>query len=377
MAEYALGAFLARWYPTTHHDLAASDSETWRISELLALASPEGRAGWDNLALGYTDPRGAGWLRARISEGYDSITADAIVCFAGAQEGLSIALQALLAPGDHAIMLLPAYQPSEIALTSLCDTTGIALDATKNWSLDLDRVEQAIRPQTRVILANFPNNPTGKLPSADEFADLLDICRRHDLWLVNDEVYRLIDRAPSQRLPCVADAYDKGVSVDALSKSFGLPGLRVGWLACRDQTLLTRLRSLKQIASLCLSGPSEVLAHIALGARETILERNRAIATANLDAVNAFLAAHRNVVDWHEPEGGAIGYVRYRGSDGVEAFATRMASEARTLVLPASVWRSALTPLPTDRFRIGFGRRDCSAGLSAISHALGRVRTAA
>jgi aspartate/methionine/tyrosine aminotransferase len=150
----------------------------------------------------------------------------------------------------------------------------------------------------------------------------------------------------------------------------GLPGLRVGWIACRDRDLIHRATSLKQIASLCLAGPSEVLAHIALGAREVLLLRNREIAARNLAELERFIADHEDLLDWHRPDGGVVGYVRYRGRGGVEAFATRVAEEIAVLVLPSSVWRSALAPLPQDRFRIGFGRLGCSAGLKALRGAM-------
>ncbi len=367
MPDYPLGTFLARWHATTRHELAASDSESWSISELLALAGAEDRARWDEMKLSYGDPNGADWLRSRIAETYDTIDAAQVIGCAGAQEALSIALRAIVQPGDHAIMVLPAYRPSELALTGLCETTGLALDASRGWALDLDRLAAAIRPSTRLVLVNFPNNPTGKLIDPVEYAALVALCERHGLWLVNDEVYRQIDRDPAQRLPCVADVYERGVSIDAMSKSYGLPGLRIGWLACRDPGLLAKATRLKQMDSLCLAGPSELLADIALGAREHMLARNRAIAEANLQTVGRFIAAHPGLLSWHRPEGGVVGFARYHGADGVEAFATRMAREAGVLVLPSSVWHSALAALPIDRFRLGFGRLGCPEALAVLS----------
>lgn len=295
--------------------------------------------------------------------------------FAGAQEALGIGMRALVEPGDHAIMVLPAYQPSEYALSSLCETNGIVLDAAHGWALDLGQVAAAIRPVTRVMLVNFPNNPTGKLLTAPDFQALIALCRKHCIWLVKNEVYRSIDRNPALRLPCVADADERGVSVDALSKGYGLPRLRVGWIACQDQGLLARTRALKHIASLCLAGPSEALAHIALGTRETVLGRNRAIAADNLKRLRGLIADNATLLDRYEPDGGVVGYVRYRGTEVVEAFATRMAAEAEALVLPASVWRSALAPTPSDRFRIGFGRRAAARGIADIGQSLHRDRT--
>ncbi len=372
MPEYALGSFLSRWLAGTRHELAASESKTWPLAALLGMADDADRARWEGLGLGYTDPCGAAWLRARICADYVGVDAEGIIGFAGAQEALQIALRVLAGAGDHAILVLPCYQPSELALIGLCETTGVALDSNEGWALDLDRVAAAIRPNTKLVLVNFPNNPTGKLIPPAAFEALIALCRRHGLWLVNDEVYRLIDRDPSQRLPCVADAYERGVSVDAMSKSYGLPGLRVGWIACRDAGLVRQATGLKQMASLYLAAPSEVLAHVALGRREQLLARNRRIACDNLGVLDRFLETHAESFSWHRPDGGVTGYVHYHGNDGVEAFCARLALEAGTLVLPASVWRSSLCSLPTEYFRIGFGRLGTAEAIKTIASALHR-----
>jgi aspartate/methionine/tyrosine aminotransferase len=367
MSDYPLGRFLSRWYPTTRHELAASESETWRLEDLLALAAPEDLARWEGMGFGYTDPCGSARLRATIARMYEAIRPEEVIAFAGAQEALSVVLRTLLGPEDHAVVVVPCYQPSELAVTELCAATGVALDAARGWALDVAQIQAAILPNTRLVLVNLPNNPTGKLVSPAVFAELVALCRHHGLWLVNDEVYRLIDRDPSQRLPCVADVYERGISIDAVSKSHGLPGLRVGWMACRDEGLRARVATRKQTASLCLAGPSENLAEIALAASARLLARNRRIAEENLACVEAFLAEQPGLFSWHRPEGGVVGYVRYHGADGVEWFAARMARERGVLVLPASVWRSALAPLPEDRFRLGFGRlgsADCLVALS-------------
>ncbi len=376
MTDYPLGRVLSRWYPCTRHALAASDSETWQRGELLSLADPEDLARWEGMQFGYTDPCGSDRLRAGIAGLYAGLRADDVIAFAGAQEALAVVLRTLLGRDDHAIVVVPCYQPSELAVTELCAATGVALEAADGWALDLARVEAAIQPNTRLLLLNLPNNPTGKLISPAAFDGLIALCRRHGLWLVNDEVYRLIDRNPAVRLPCVAEAYERGVSIDAVSKSHGLPGLRVGWMACRDAGLRARVATRKQTASLCLAAPSELLAGMALAASDRLLARNRRIADEALAAVDAFLAEQSGLFSWHRPEGGVVGYVRYHGADGVEWFAARMARERGVLVLPASVWRSALADLPCDHFRLGFGRRGSTACITMLREALADPVTA-
>ncbi len=367
--DLALATFLSSQHHRTEHHLSASECETMAIGELLALADPEDAARWATLRLGYTDPLGAPWLRSAAASGYEGAAEADIVCFAGAQEALYASMHALLSPGDHAIVVLPSYQSIETLALGLCDVSGVALDPASGWSLDIDLVAAAVRPATRVIAISFPNNPTGKQLERDRYDALVALCRRHGIWLLSDEVYRLTERDLLRRLPTAADRYERGVSLGVLSKAYGLPGLRIGWVACRDRALLGRVAAIRQYLSTCSAGPSEVLACIALKAAPVILARNRALTEANLQRLLAFFARHPALFDCVEPEGGMVCFPRWRGAGDVDGFVARMA-EAGVLLLPASVFRSDLLAQPADRFRVGFGRSSFAAGLDAMERAL-------
>ena len=369
--ELALAGFLSREHGTARHHLSASQSETVSIPELLALADNEDRRRWDTLQLGYTDPLGAPWLRDTIAATYRSAASRDIVCFAGAQEALFAVLHALLGRGDHAIVVLPNYPAVEALMLSLCGVSGVALDPDDGWSLDLDAVARAIRPNTRLVAISFPNNPTGHILPPAQFDALVALCRHRGIWLLSDEVYRLTERDPARRLPQAVDGYERGISLGALSKAHGLPGLRIGWAACRDPWLVARMAMKRQYLSTCSAGPSEVLARIAIKAAPTLIGRNRRLAEANLSLLRAFLDRHPDLFDWIIPEGGMVGYVRYDGPDGVEVWTRRMVREAGALLLPASMFRSTLLELPADRFRVGFGCLGMEAGLEALERALG------
>jgi len=357
MTGNPMADFLRQHAAGTRQELAASDSETWRVADLLGLANESQRARWESLSLGYTSPDGNSLLRHRIAETYRGVRAREIIATQGAQEALSLIFEALLTPDDHAILILPTYPHTEHALTRRCAVTAVALEADRGWALDLDRVAAALQPNTRLVVVNFPNNPTGALLPPEMFNALVSLCRSHNLILVNDEVYRLIDRDPNRRLPCVAEVYERGISVDAASKSLGLPGLRLGWMATKDAAIRALVMQALYWRSSCPASPSEMLADIALASRELILARNRAIALANLTSIDAFLTRHADRFSWTRPEGSVVGYVRYLGTGSVEAFTSRLAREYRVLVMPSSIWQSPLTELPRDHFRIGFGRR--------------------
>ena len=160
-----------------------------------------------------------------------------------------------------------------------------------------------------------------------------------------------------------------------MSKAYGLPGLRIGWIASQDTDVLARFNRYKHYLSICNSAPSERLAVIALKARDGILERNRRILSENLDLLDEFFARHVGHFEWRRPDGGCVAYPRYIGADGVEAFCERLVNEAGVLLLPASIYRSELLDTPTDRFRVGCGRLGLADGLAALEDFLDNERS--
>jgi aspartate/methionine/tyrosine aminotransferase len=366
LPDFHLETYLARWEFAARFHMTASDAESMPLADLLSLAEPNDREAFEHLWLGYVPTFGGEALRNAVGSTYSSVSPDNVLAFAGGGEAIYVALHALLGADDHAIVVTPTYQSLETITLSLCAATGIALDAANGWKLDLHEVLDRIKPNTKLIAINFPNNPTGALLSPAEFDELIKICREHGLWLLSDEVYRLIERSPSLRLSAAVDRYERGLSISVVSKVYGLPGLRIGWIASQDRDLLQRMERIKHYLSICNSGPGEALAIIALKARERILDRNRSLINANLKCVGEFFADFSDLFEWNTPDAGTIGYPRYKGADGVETFVRRLVEEASVLLLPASIFRSELTPLPKDRFRIGYGRSYVPAGLEVM-----------
>ncbi|MFC9330433.1 aminotransferase class I/II-fold pyridoxal phosphate-dependent enzyme [Kitasatospora sp. NPDC057015] len=367
LPDFRLETHFSRWEFTARHHLTASDAQTMTMAELLALADTDDRDAFENLSLGYTETFGDPALREVIASTYEHADAEDVICFAGAEEALYLAMNVLLGPGDHAVVLTPNYQAAETVPLALCEVTGVALDPERDWALDLDEVVAAIRPNTRVVSVNFPNNPTGKVIGAAEFTELARLCDRRGIHLFSDEVYRGLERDPARTLPHAADLSERALSLDVTSKSLGLPGLRIGWITCRDRELRSRLERAKHYTTICNAAPSEVLARIALKARGAILARNRALIAANLPLFDRFFDEFADLFEWRAPDGGCVAYPRYLGPEGIEEFCTRLVAEAGVLLLPAGIFRSDLTPTPADRFRIGVGRADPEAGLDAFA----------
>ncbi|MGZ3573947.1 MAG: aminotransferase class I/II-fold pyridoxal phosphate-dependent enzyme [Vulcanimicrobiaceae bacterium] len=366
LPEFRLEAYFAIWEFKARYHLTASDAQTLELAELLALADEGDRERWERMTLGYIETRGTPGLREAIAQTYDVIGPDDILCFAGAEEGLYCAMHALLGPGDHAVVLVPNYQSMESVPRAICEVTGVALQPENNWELDIAEIRGALRPSTRMVAVNFPNNPTGKVVGETVFRELIELCAERGIYLFSDEVYRGVEREHTRTLPQAADLYDRALSLNVVSKAYGLPGLRVGWIACRDEPVLARMESLKNYLSICNAGPSELLARIALKAGATILERNRALCARNLVKLDEFFGRHAGRFDWYTPDGGCIAYPRYLGSDGVDAFCARLVEESGVLLLPASMYRSELADAPADRFRVGYGRQGMDEALAAF-----------
>lgn len=354
LPDFRLETYFSRWeFAATYH-LTASDAEAMALSELLDLADDDARSRWESLTLGYTETYGLPVLREAIAATYEHLAAEDVLCFAGAEEGIYLAMQTLLEPSDHVVVLTPNYQAAETIPLSVCEVTGVALRPEDGWALDVDAIEQQLRPNTRMVSVNFPNNPTGAVPDPAAWRRLVELCDSRGITVFSDEVYRGLEKSP---LPQAADLSERALSLNVMSKAYGLPGLRIGWIACRDRAVLDKLERAKHYTSICNSAPSEVLALIALRAREQILARNRRIIAANVPVFDAFFAQFPGLFEWEPPQGGCVSFPRYLGHDGVETMCTELVEQEGVLLLPASIYRSQLTPTPVDRFRIGLGRR--------------------
>jgi aspartate/methionine/tyrosine aminotransferase len=366
MRDFALETYFSKWEFAARYHMTASDIESMTLSELLAMASPEDREAFDHLWLGYGETYGLAGLREEIAKTYDTAEALDVLCFSGAEEGIYAAMRVLLGAGDHAIVVVPNYQAAETLPLGICAVSGVPLDEEDNWSLDIDRVEGAIRPNTKMISINFPNNPTGAILARSSFDRLVEVCRKRGIYLFSDEVYRLIERDPAIRLPQVGDVYERGLSLNVMSKAYGLPGLRIGWIMTKDRDVLQRMERYKHYLSICSAVPSERLAVIALRARDLILARNRALTEQNAKKLTVFFAEFPELFDWRRPDGGCVGFPRYKGPGSTDDFCEDLVETAGVLLLPPKIYRSELLAAPQDRFRIGFGRKGIDEGLAAF-----------
>jgi len=243
----------------------------------------------------------------------------------------------------------PNYQSHETLPVAICEATGVPLNPDDGWSLDIDRVADAIRPNTHLVTINFPHNPTGAILPLDRYMALIELCRKHGIYILHDEIFNGLGPTGTKHLPFVADVYERGLSLNVMSKSYGMPGLRIGWIASQDSALISKMERFKHYLSICNSGPSERLAKIALNHRHSLLARNCAIVDENLPRWDAFFARHSDLFDWQRPDGSCTAFPRYTGSEGVETFTRNLVEQSGVLLLPGTIYSSTLGPVPVDR----------------------------
>ncbi|GLI60467.1 hypothetical protein VaNZ11_002625 [Volvox africanus] len=385
LPAFRLERYFSKWEFKAPYLLCCSDCEPVLLPELLNLMDPDSRTRWENLQLGYGETRGLPALVDEICTLYESVRPDGVIVGAP-QECIYLAMLALLKPGDHVVVTYPGYQ----SLFQVADSLGCLVDL---WEVELgedgsatfpvDRFQALLRPTTRLAVVNFPHNPTGVLPSQADWSLMVDACRGVGCYLFSDEMYRLLEFDPEARLPSAVDVYDKAITLSGLSKAFGLPGLRIGWLAVQPPCypILSRVAELKDYTTICNAVPSEALALAALRARETLLRRNLEILTANLRAVGAFMGEFRHVIRYCPPAAGSVAFPRLlaasaAGGDGggesVEVFCERLVTECGVLLLPASVYSHELSAA-RGHFRIGLGRQDLPACLEVLRGFLKRT----
>ncbi len=349
---FKLERYFAVYEFSAKYLLSPSDCESLSMKELIEMADGESQELWQNLKLGYTESRGHPLLREEISGLYNSLSADHVIVTVP-EEGIFIAVNALLEEGDNVIAVDPAYQSLyEIARSIGCSVTRWPVTLKNDrWYLDIDFLEESIKEETRLIIINFPHNPTGYLPSKDELDRIVEIAEKHDIYIFSDEMYRLLEHDRSNTLDAVADIYDKGISLSGLSKTFSLPGLRMGWLATRDKGLMKDFEILKDYTTICGSAPSEILAIIALRNREQIIRRNLGIIRDNIGATKRFFGKYSSLFTWIEPKAGSIAFPKMDDSVSINDFSDRVVREKNIMILPASIF-----DFNGNHFRIGLGR---------------------
>jgi aspartate/methionine/tyrosine aminotransferase len=360
IAPFRIEEYMGKYEFSAKYLLSSSDAESQTIGELLAF-EPGAHDAFLKHWCGYTESPGAPWLREVLAGIYQQISSGHLVVVSAGEEAIFLFYHALLTPDDHAIVETPCY---ESALT-VPKSTGAAVSEWRRkpengWAHDFAALEKLIQPNTRAIYINTPHNPTGLLMRPEIFRRILELAAHHGIYVFCDEVYRELEHDPATRLPAACDFYEKAVSLGSVSKTYGLPGLRLGWLACRDIAFLQKIVSLKHYTTICSSAPSEFLTAVAFRHRQKLIDRNLQIVLSNLRLLSAFFARHPNIFEWTLPNAGTIGFARFKPQQDVQSFCEELIRRAGILLLPGAVFDEPR------HIRFGYGRRNMPEALAEL-----------
>jgi aspartate/methionine/tyrosine aminotransferase len=353
IAPFQLERYFAKYEFSARYLLSSSDCESLSMQELLEMADPQMLDLWKHLRLGYTESWGHPLLRKEIAGLYQGIDQQDVLAVVP-EEGIYLAMHALLKSGDHMICTFPGYQSLyEVARSISCEVSSWEPDEEQGWDFPTADLAKKIRSNTRLVVVNFPHNPTGFLPTRDSFIALLELVRQSGAYLLSDEMYRFLEVEPGTTLPAACELYERAISLFGLSKTFGLPGLRAGWLVSRDSQLLEQISRLKDYTTICGSAPSELLAIIALRNREAILNQQTARVRRNAALLEDFIAGYPHRFALNPPIGGSICFPRIHGVEDTYTFCEQLVEDTGIMMAPSRVFQYG-----DQHVRVGFGREN-------------------
>jgi aspartate/methionine/tyrosine aminotransferase len=338
--------------------LSSSDAESRTIQELLNF-EPGAQQRFLEHWCGYTESPGAPWLREVIAGIYKGIKSDDVLVLSAAEEGIFVLYHALVRPGDHVIVETPCFESGlEVARSTGAQVSEWSRRFEDGWAHDLAALEKLIQPNTRIIYINTPHNPTGLLMPAKVFQQVVALAASQGIILFSDEVYRELEHDPAMRLPAACEAYEHAISLGSMSKTYGLPGLRLAWFATRDAEIIQRCLEFKYYTTICNSAPSEFLTALALRHRGILVKRNLEVVKRNLDLLDAFIRDRSNLFEWAKPNSSPIGFVRFKPEHDVFAFCEEVVRGSGVMLLPGSVYDQPR------HIRFGYGRKNMPEALS-------------
>lgn len=353
---FALERWMTKWELLVSHDIAESGIAPMSIRELLDIADvddpdAEIAAAMDERQV-YSEARGTEALRQTIASTFTTASADDVLVTTGAIEANFLVCNALLEPGDHVVVTTPCYQQLvSIPRAIGCDVAEWNVTPESGFTFDLDALEALVTDRTKLIVINSPHNPTGAMLSQQDLERIARIASSTGAWILSDEAYRWLEVPSGADLPApMRDIYPRAVSVGTMSKFFGMPGLRLGWMVGTEE-LANQCWAIRDYTSLSPSKLSDRFARIAVASHERIQARNSRIIAANLETARRWFSANDDIVSWKEPRAGLLAMLKVHGVENTDALAERLASEAGVMLAPGSAFG-----LP-QYLRIGIGQR--------------------
>ena len=329
---FELERWQSKWEHRVHFNLSESGVHPLTVKELLELAGAD-REELDALTLGYSQADGTDQLRTAIAELYPGATDQDVLVTVGSSEANFLTCWSLIEPGDRIATLVPMYRQAWGMAHNLgAEVAEFHLRQDLDWDLDPDDVRRAITPGTKLVVVTNPNNPTGHVLTERSRDVILACAREAGAWLLADEVYMGAE-LNGQTTRSFWGSYKRTIVVSGLSKAYGLPGLRVGWIV-GPRELKETFHARHDYTVICPPAVSDYLALQALSVRDRLLTRTRGILNKNYPVLEEWLRGFGDLVQWKRPDCGAICFVGYNQAISALDLANRIRIEKSILLEP-------------------------------------------
>jgi len=340
---FQLERWMTKYEVNVTWDIAESGIYPMSIREILDLLPAEEReselARLLDLRLGYSEACGSAELRGLISATYANTSPDEILVTTGAIEANFLLFNELLSAGDKVVVVSPAYQQLHgVAKAIGCEVALWTLRDEGGFRFDLNDLRALATPGTRMIVVNTPHNPTGAMLSEEQLREIYALAEDLDAWVLSDEAYRWLDLPGSSPLaPPMRNLGPRAISTGTFSKPFGLPGLRIGWIAAPED-VVRRCWGLRDYISLSPGKLNDALAVLAFRHRDQIVERTRRIVAENLPFAEGWFAENAELVSWTPPKGGILALMKYQLDLPSLELANRLAEDYSVMLAPGSAF---------------------------------------
>lgn len=368
MKRFGTEDYFSKFEFTKPYQLASSDCESINITELIKMGGGTTEE-FLNVKLGYPEMPGGRPLRHEVSQLYSTVNEDQVMILGSPIEGIYLSMQVVLKKNDHVVVLSPAYDALYNVAEHLCGNVSrwyLKNDGLK-WFLDFDQLVSVLRANTKLLVLNFPHNPTGYIPSQKDISRIIQICTKYGVLIFSDEIYYGLELNPNNCFKSIADQTAHCVTMSGASKGLGLPGLRFGWLVVKDPHLYDQLLSLKTYTSMCAHQTNEYLGVMAIRAAPQLLVKNLMIIGENLKRAETFFKKHESKFTWLRPDGGSISVFKLN-EGSADKFCHNLAEKFGVVLLPI------LHMGFEDQFvRMGFGRKSFSSSLEVFDQAMDSI----
>jgi aspartate/methionine/tyrosine aminotransferase len=350
---FKLERYFAKYEFSTKYLLSSSDCDGYSMDYVLNCANQEEKELWNSLTLGYTDSQGSIFLRDSIAKQYNTATSEDILVLSPGEANF-ILMNVLLKRGDHIVCMAPAYQ----SLYQVCKSIGCKIswwepENDKNWNYNPEQLKSLVNENTKLIIVNFPHNPTGFLPSLIQLNQIIEIARSRNIVLFSDEMYHQLVHKPELNIPSISDLYENAISLWGMAKSFGLAGLRMGWVVTKNKELLQKIMQFKDYLTICNNPMSETLSLIALNHKEQFIQPNITKIIKNKAIFEDFVKKTDGFLQFTPSMAGSTAFVKLNANQSALAYSEQLVHKTGIMLVPSEMFEYG-----NHHLRIGFGREN-------------------